>query len=390
MKTAIMFGAGNVGRGFLGQLFHESGYEVYFVDIDTELINAINSTHSYPLHLVDNNSRQELIISPVHGILATDSEKVSQLISKADIGATAVGARALNSIAPIIAKGIEKRATTNQNPLNFIICENLKEAAVYFQSLVSQYISPEFGEYFTRSIGFVDTVIGRMVPPPTPEMRSSDPRLILVEPYKELPVDSKGFIGAPPQIVGMLPSDNFGAYTARKLYIHNCGHAILGYMGFLEGYNYGYEALEDHKIVEFLNYAWNESQAGILAHYSVSEQWIQEHRNDLIVRFKNRALGDTIFRLGRDPIRKLAPNDRLVAPARLAEKAGVKPIYLAKAIAAAYCFSPLEDSLAQELQADILKNGLESVLKQVSEISPTESLGKMVISEYKQIKSGIS
>ena len=54
-----------------------------------------------------------------------------------------------------------------------------------------------------------------------------------MEPYRELPVDRTGFIGEIPQIEGMIPCDNFALYTARKLYLHNAGHAILGYLGYL-------------------------------------------------------------------------------------------------------------------------------------------------------------
>ena len=74
-----------------------------------------------------------------------------------------------------------------------------------------------------------------MVPPLTPEMRAADPTLIVVEPYKELPVDRAGLGRPVPAIVGMEPCDNFAAYTARKLYIHNCGHAVLAYLGHLAG-----------------------------------------------------------------------------------------------------------------------------------------------------------
>jgi len=41
-KKMIQFGAGNIGRSFIGQLFSRSGYEVVFVDINKELIKEVN------------------------------------------------------------------------------------------------------------------------------------------------------------------------------------------------------------------------------------------------------------------------------------------------------------------------------------------------------------
>ena len=75
-----------------------------------------------------------------------------------------------------------------------------------------------------------------------------------------------------------------------------------------------------------LEKALAESQPGDrLGIYRRSAHWLEAHTHDLLRRFTNRALGDTIFRLGRDPLRKLAPKDRLVGAARLAEKAGIFP-----------------------------------------------------------------
>jgi mannitol-1-phosphate 5-dehydrogenase len=387
--TAVMFGAGNVGRGFLGQLFSESGQEVVFVDVDPELVHALDQHREYTIHLVTNENDVRVNIAPVRALLASDIEAVSQALANASIAATAVGARALPQIAPLVAAGITRRAENSSSPpLNIIICENLKGAAETFRGLVSQHVAEPACDYFTQSVGFVDTVIGRMVPPPTPEMRAQDPRLIAVEPYKELPVDRQAFIGPVPLIVGIQPSDNFPAYTARKLYIHNCGHAFLAYLGYLRNYTYGYEALEDPYIRTLFEQAMAESEAGIAGTYGVELDWLKNHRADLMRRFANRALGDTIFRLARDPMRKLAPSDRLVGAARLAEEAGIIPTGLCLGIAAAYCFDHPDDPIARELQQRLEKDGLDRVLVEVSEIHPEEPLAGLVRGHYQQLSKG--
>ena len=386
-QIAVMFGAGNIGRGFIGQLFSESGYEVIFVDVDEPLIESLNSHQSYPIRLVSNEKTEEITISPVRALHSRQTEEISEVLKEASIAATAVGARVLPMIAPLVAKGISSRAAANSStPLNIIICENLKDAAASFRKMVGDHLTPEEQMYFQTHIGFVDTVIGRMVPPPTAEMRAEDPRLIAVEPFKELPVDRTGFAGQPPTISNMVVCDNFPAYTARKLYIHNCGHALLGYFGYLHGYEYGYQALEDTRIRTLFEQAMAESIQGIVAAYGVNAEWLQEHKNDLVARFANRSLGDTIFRIARDPLRKLAPRDRLIGAARLVEKTGNSPETLGFGIAAAYSFNHPEDPLAQEMQTMIAKEGIEKVMDKVSELKHGEALTDLVLTKYHHIQ----
>ncbi len=386
-KTAVMFGAGSVGRGFLGQLFSESGYEVIFVDVDEELIESLNVQHSYPIHLVTNEKTEEVLVAPVRALHSRQAEEVSRAVCEAGIAATAVGARVLPWIAPLVAGGICQRAgNAKGQPLNFIICENLKDAAVSFRHMVGEHIPTACSQFFEEKVGFVDTVIGRMVPPPTPEMRAEDVRLIAVEPYKELPVDRAAFVGEIPTIVGMEVCDNFPAYTARKLYIHNCGHAFLGYFGYLKGYEYGYQALEDEEIRELFERAMTESIRGIVAAHGVKAEWLEKHKTDLVRRFANRSLGDTIYRIARDPLRKLAAKDRLVGAARLAEKAGVAPEALSMGIAAGYCFADAQDELAMELQKQIKENGIEAALEKVSGLKHSEALTEMVLDRYRDLQ----
>ena len=389
INLALMFGAGNVGRGFLGQLLSESGYEIVFVDVDQPLIAALNDRRAYIINLVDNDLDQKVEIAPVRALHAQEADAVAQAVAEVKIAATAVGVRALEHIAPLLAAGVVCRAKAGiRTPLNVIVCENLKDAAATFCGMVGERVPARQQGYFRTNVGFVDTVIGRMVPPPTPDMRQQDPGLIAVEPYKELPVDRRGFVGPIPNIAGLEPCDNFAAYTARKLYVHNCGHAILGYLGYLRGHEFGYQALEDAAIRPTFEAALAESKAGIVAAHDVEPAWLEVHIADLTRRFANRALGDTVFRLGRDPLRKLGPADRLVGAARLAEHAGVLPDALGWGIAAGYCFDDVADPLAVRLQQRIATEGFAAVLADVSSVRPDEPLGTLVAARYRLLRGG--
>jgi mannitol-1-phosphate 5-dehydrogenase len=389
MKQAVIFGAGNIGRGFIGQLYSESGYAVTFVDVDQPLLDALNGQGAYTIQLVDNDGTRDVCVGPVRALHADDVESVVEAVSRAEVMATAVGARALPYVAPNIAAGVRRRREAGvDRAVNCVVCENLKGAAGILRDMVVEHLSPDERAYLDAHVGFVDTVIGRMVPPLTPEMRARDPALIRVEPYKELPVDRCGFVGPVPPVEAMDACDNFLVYTARKLYVHNCGHAVLAYLGFLKGYTYGYEALADREVADSLQATWEESIAGQVAQYGVEAGWLRAHAEDLRRRFANRALGDTVFRLGRDPVRKIGPTDRLVAPARLAEAAGVTPHALARAIAAALCFDPADDPVARDLQRRLADEGIDAVLADVCRIHPGEPLASLIRQSYADLGFG--
>jgi len=383
VRISIVFGAGNIGRGFIGQLFSESGFHVTFVDVDARLVEALADRGEYRIEAVFNDKRDEIRVSPVTAVNGNDADTVASIAARAEIGATNVGVRALPYVVPNIAAGIARRAAAGEKrPLNFIICENLKNAAAQVRQMVRDNLPPETHDYFDSHIGFVDTVIGRMVPRPTPEMQATDPTLIRVEPYKELPVDRTGFVGCPPEITAMTAYTDFSVFTARKLYIHNCGHALLAYAGYRRGWTYGYEALEDPVVREIIEGGIEESTTGIVHRYGADPAWLAAHVKDLLERFANRALGDTVLRLGRDPVRKLAPEDRLVGAARLAEAAGCTPRRLARAIAAALRFDPPDADVAQELQQRIRDRGPGNVIEEVTGIAADEPLGRLVMTEY--------
>jgi len=386
MDKAVIFGGGNIGRGFIGQLFSESGYEVVFVDVDAELVAALNRDHKYTLEIVSNEGKKALTIGPVSAVDGKDKAAIAAVVAEAKVGATAVGANALKYIVGNMAAGIELRAKQGGAPLNFIICENLHGAAGIVRGMVENVIAPEAKDYLAKSIGFVNTVIGRMVPVPTPEMRAQDVSLVRVEAYKELPVDKKGFVGEIPQVCAMTAYDDFEVFTARKLYVHNCGHALMSYAAFQRGYTYGYEAMADDEIRAFMLAGLRESVAGISAECHADRDWLNAHVDDLLGRFTNKMLGDKVFRLGRDPKRKLAAEDRLTGAALLALKAGIQPRHLAWGMALALMFNPADDPSAVELQQAIAAKGAKAALCEVTGLAADHPLVALVMEAYEALQ----
>ena len=136
MKKFIMYGAGNIGRGFIGQTFSLAGYKVGFIDINMAVIDKLNQDKCYPVNVVSNAGTEEIVVNNVYGINGADIELVSDEIASCELMATAIGVNVLKFIAKPIAKGIEKRSKISNKPLNIIICENLIGADEYLKGLI--------------------------------------------------------------------------------------------------------------------------------------------------------------------------------------------------------------------------------------------------------------
>lgn len=340
-----MYGAGNIGRGFIGQLLSQSGYQVGFVDVNQTVISALNERHEYVVEILENDANSEVVVKNVYGIDGMDVDKVAEEIKNADVMATAVGVNILPRIVGNIAKGLRARwAEGNEIPLNIIICENLIGADAFLKERLCELFTPDEVAKFDARVGLVEASIGRMVPIQTPEMTKGDPLRVCVEKFCNLIVDRDAFRGEIPKVENMSAYAPFQLYIERKLYIHNMGHSMTAYLGQLKGYEYIWQAIEDPEIEAIVLRGMTATALALSLRYHVAFKDLYEHVEDLLYRFTNRKLGDTVFRVGRDLPRKLSPDDRLIGAIRACRETGVNPAPLYAAAAAALQFAPDETS----------------------------------------------
>ena len=386
MKKFIMYGAGNIGRGFIGQLFSLSGYSVGFIDINKEVIARLNTDKEYPVDVVSNDGLEEIAVKNVYGIDGTDIELVSNEIASADIMATAIGVNVLKFIAKPIALGLKKRFENNAKPFNIIICENLIGADEFLKGLIKEQI-PEYAERVENEIGFVEASIGRMVPVMTEEKKQGNPLRVFVEPYNILPVDLNAFKGeVPTDVANLYPYKPFNMFIQRKLFMHNMSHATCAYLGYLRNYEYIYQAVEDFDIKYVAFKALTQSALAISKENGVDMQMLLSHAENLLYRFLNKALGDTVARVGKDTIRKLGANDRLVGALNLAEKHGLNSEYICIGIAAGLVFAPEGDQSSIEVSTYANEFGAKSALEKYCNY--TGEKVDLIEKLYNMIKSG--
>ncbi|MCA0250704.1 MAG: mannitol-1-phosphate 5-dehydrogenase [Actinobacteria bacterium] len=348
--TAVVFGAGNVGRGLLGQVFSQAGLEVVFADIDDTVVGALESERSY-LHLtVDNDSRIEQVIAPVRAIRADDPAVVREALATATLAATCVGVRALPAVCRAIAPALLARIESGAPPLNLLLAENLHEAPARVRAML-EAAEPTLSAHFDAGeAGLIATSIGRMIPAPRPEVSRLGAAAIEVEPYCFLPIDAQALRGDFPAIPRVVADASvpFDYYADRKLFVHNMGHAMCAYLGRLCGDEQIWQSIGRPQVRLLVRNAMVESACAVAAAYGQPIGPLLDHVDDLLYRFGNQALGDTVERVGRDPRRKLAAGDRMLGAHGLCLAQGIDPRHVRLALAAGLTQLINEESLGPD------------------------------------------
>ena len=371
-RKVVIFGAGKIGRSFVGQLFSRSGYEVVFIDINSTLIDALNRKRQYRVIIKSDRTVETLVIENVRGVKLVDSDKAMNELATSGVAALAVGQQGLSEALPVIAKALLRRMDFfGRVPLDFIICENLRNADQVVADGLVKLLPGQFP--FDEMVGLVETSIGKMVPIMTRKDLEEDPLQVFAEPYNSLIVSKSGFKNPIPPVENLAPKENIKAWVDRKLFIHNLGHATAAYLGFKKHpeATFMYEIFEDTGI-EAATRATMQQSAGILRALYPGEftaEQLNEHIEDLLQRFRNRALGDTVYRVGCDLYRKLGPGDRLAAPIEAAIQMKQPYQLIMKALEAAVSFRAT-DEYGKHLPSDIAfykeaEKGLDYVLREI-------------------------
>lgn len=376
MNKAVHFGAGNIGRGFLGQLYSQSGWKTVFVDVDDVVLDALNIRGGYQIHIVDRES-YIIDVENVRAVRGTDTNTVAEELKQADLVSTAVGQNVLKAIAPPLAAGITLRAEGGK-PLNILLCENMLNAAQTMRSYLDEFVPDHASRYLEEKVGLIETVISRMVPITPPEKREEDPLYIAVEDFSILPFDAKAFVGPYPDIKGLQPTHDLAAYTEKKLFIHNGAHYLLALWGHEKGYEFVWQSAEDKEIVDRTIAAIRPVAKALAIKYEWGADEVLNYLQNIIQRTQNRGLGDTVSRVARDPARKLGRRDRLVGAALLALQFGFEPEGLVEGIVSALRYNHPEDKGAGELQTIMKTETPEAVLSKICGLSSSEPLFRMI------------
>lgn len=369
---AVHFGAGNIGRGFVGLLLREGGYEVVFSDVADALVDAINAVDSYTVHEAGPGGTDHVVTGFRAVNSRTDPTVVAEEVASADVVTTAVGPTVLRFVAPSIVAGLALRSP-DAAPLQVMACENAIGATDLLRREIVTAAGPDAETLLARAV-FANTAVDRIVPA-QPEGAGVD---VTVEPYFEWAIESGPFGANLPNIPGAHFVDDLAPYIERKLFTVNTGHAATAYFGARAGIERISDALADPAIAASVSAALEETSAVLVAEHGLDPDDLAGYRATILDRFRNPALIDTVQRVGRQPLRKISRHERFVGPAAMAAERGLPTEALVAAVSAALEFDDPADEQSVELQQLLRTEDPDALTTRTTGLDPEHPLFRSV------------
>ncbi|KAF3062387.1 Mannitol-1-phosphate 5-dehydrogenase [Daldinia childiae] len=386
-KKAVHFGSGNIGRGFVACFLHESGYEVIFADVVDKLVDALNSSPSYKVIERGVEGTDVKTITNYRAINSKHNEaELVDEISTADVVTCSVGPNILKFIAPVIAKGIDKRSN-ELKPLVVIACENMIGAT---DALAGHIKDPKntpehrLEDHHERA-AYANSAIDRIVPAQDPNAGLD----VTLEKFYEWVVEETPFQhGEKPSIEGIKWVGNLQPFIERKLFTVNTSHATAAYFGYNRQKQTVDDAMRDKDIKSQVAAAVNETAKLIVEKHGIAPEEQEAYKKKIIDRISNPHLADAVERVGRAPLRKLGRKERFIGPAaELAEMGHETPALLAAA-EMAFRFQNVDgDDESKELAKIMLENSPEDVVLKVCGLQKTEKLYPKVVEIVQKVQA---
>lgn len=360
---AVHFGAGNIGRGFIGEVLSDNGFQIQFVDINERIIDALIERREYDIEYASEEA-ERIHISQVDGINNKNHpDDVVQAIAQADIVTTAIGPNVLPFIAELIAQGIQARqAAGKYETMDVIACENMIGGSDFLREKVIEFLKEDNHAYLEEFIGFPNAAVDRIVP----DQQHEDPLFVSVEPFKEWVIDRTKSKAKHIQLEGVMYVEDLEPYIERKLFSVNTGHATVAYAGAYYGYKTIDEAINDPKILALLNKVLKETGALLVEKWGFDADEHTKYADKIVSRFANPHISDEITRVARTPIRKLGPNERFIRPIREANERGLSIEGLIEVVGMILQYNHSEDQESVQLQAMLKDQTVGAVIQEIT------------------------
>ncbi|MCK4029880.1 mannitol-1-phosphate 5-dehydrogenase [Streptococcus iners] len=375
MKQAVHFGAGNIGRGFIGEILFENGFEIAFVDVNETIIDALNQRHAYEIEIAEEGQRH-IAVSGVRGINnRLNPEEVVTAIATADLVTTAIGPNILPFIAGLVAEGIEaRRQAGNTQPFDVLACENMIGGSAFLYEEVKKHLSEEGLAYAAEFVGFPNAAVDRIVPAQSHE----DPLFVVVEPFNEWVVETQGMKNPNLKLEGVHYEADLEPFIERKLFSVNSGHATSAYTGAHFGATTILEALQNPEVKSKVEAVLAEIRSLLIAKWNFDEQALVDYHKVIISRFENPYIVDDIARVARTPIRKLGYDERFIRPIRELRERGLSYDNLLATVSYIFGYKDETDEQSVQLQALLQEKSLPEVVAEVTGLTEPALIEEIV------------
>ncbi len=379
---AVHFGAGNIGRGFIGETLAANGFGIDFVDVNSTIIDELNKRGEYDIQLAAPG-KKKIHISNVDGINnAKDPDKVVDAIKKTDMITTAIGPKILAIIAPLIAKGLTARVKWgNKQPLDVIACENMIGGSQHLKDEVYKHLDDAIKPEIDKYIGFPNAAVDRIVP----IQHNDDPLFVSVEDFKEWVIDQSQMKNKSIVLKGVDYAPDLEPYIERKLFSVNTGHATVAYTGKNLGYSTIGDAIKDPFVLKQVKRVLSETRSLLYAKWNkeFTMKSLEDYHKKILSRFQNPYISDDIARVGRTPIRKLGYNERFIRPIRELKARKLDYSALMETVGRIYHFDEPKDKESVKLMKMLKDEDLKDVIVETTGLKDDPELVDEIVKSYK-------
>lgn len=388
-SDVMIFGMGGIGLAYLAPIFNELHRKIWFVETNPERVRAMEEVDfRYRVRSVGNgvSTPAEHLIGGVSVIAGADRESVTAHALRVDTIVTAVGVSQIPSLLETIADIVRVRYQFRvEAPLNIVFSENFPVGddplARFRHTLRESLQSPEVQVYFDGCVGLVPGIDEAVVPEIGPDslrrplLIEADSAVFYIDRrhwcYSSRRADAASAMDFGPRVV---LTRAFLPLHMRKLWVHNMGHALIGYLGYAAGYERMYDAVSDPHIRQIAAKAMLASGHELYRRWSYAESpqpTLQQYLDWRLDRYRNELLGDTVLRVCRDPLRKLQRDDRLVGAANYVRQYGGRTaeadaaiVEILMGVVGALRYASASPAIVAELRRKVLADlvGIDSAL----------------------------
>lgn len=210
---------------------------------------------------------------------------------------------------------LKKRYQLNHSGFTIISCDNLPNNGEVLEKVLLQFaekISPDFSQWIKANASFPCTMVDRIVPATTDDDRREielrlglrDEAMVVCEPFSQWVIEDKFATDRPRwEKVGVLIVKDVRLFEKIKLRLLNGSHSIMAYCGYLSGFNYISEVMEQPAFVKLIKtYMAREAGETLSAPDGFD---IEAYKQQLRDRFSNKSLKHRTWQIAMDGSQKL-------------------------------------------------------------------------------------
>ena len=380
----VVVGTGKIASGYLAPLFAGAGWEVVLAGRTPSVVERIARAGGHTVRITAPAGasgaaptaaaqvvRVEGVRSVVVGTAAFDDA-----VAGCDLLCTSVGVGAVGGLAGPLARALATRDAGR--PLSVWAVENddcapALEAAVRSAAATARATLPPVG--VAGAVAHVAVARGSWHDDAAPEFVGDAAR--------RLYVDGTRLCTPLPELPGVEATCAYAARLREKLYVFNAGHAICAYLGWLRGHGTIAQAVRDPFLRPMVAGSLLESRRALLATHPELGTDVHGPVAEALARYADEELADPVVRVARDPLRKLAPADRLLGPLHLVrEQTGREPPYFSLGVAGALLYRGDDAEQTRELRLRLRRDGVRAVLEQVCGLRTGDPFSDAVATRY--------